>query len=274
MSNSLMKSKGNMFPGPNLYTVNPITGCEFDCFYCYLRRGKHPYPMALAFHPERLDRWGDDKGIIFIGSAGDTFGKNVPQRWIWEVLAHCKLYPLSWYLFLTKYPVRYLEFLKGCYFPPRCFLGCTLETNRTTEAISKAHLPFRRVEEMLALQLYLSGDITLMLSLEPLLRFDLDHYVSQIESIQPHHVYVGGDSKACNLEEPSSLDVMALLERLIDITQVKVKPNLYRLVRKRIRGKDKWDAWMKERGIIYPGMPIEEKAVAEEEESDPQLTFL
>ena len=199
MSNSLMKSKGDMFPDPNLYTVNPITGCGYNCFYCYLSNGNHPRCMDLEYHAERLNRWSDKGAIVFIGSAGDTFGEAVPERWIWEVLAHCKLYPGNFYLFLTKNPAKYLKFLKGGYFPANCFLGCTYETNRTTESISKAPLPYQRIEAMLALHEHLEGNIRLMLSLEPLLRFDLDFYVEQIASVKPHHVYVGGDSQQCNL---------------------------------------------------------------------------
>lgn len=72
-----------------------------------------PYPFAFkpTFHYYRLDdpartKYGKN---IFVCSMADLFGPWVPTEWIAEVFKSCMMAPQHRYLFLTKYPERYLE---------------------------------------------------------------------------------------------------------------------------------------------------------------------
>lgn len=74
---------------------------------------KAPYPFAFTptFHRYRLEeplkkRKGQN---IFVGSMADLFGRWVPTKWIVEVLDICREAPQHNYLFLTKFPERYVE---------------------------------------------------------------------------------------------------------------------------------------------------------------------
>ena len=74
---------------------------------------KAPYPFAFTptFHRYRLEeplkkRKGQN---IFVGSMADLFGRWVPTKWIVEVLDICWEAPQHNYLFLTKFPERYVE---------------------------------------------------------------------------------------------------------------------------------------------------------------------
>lgn len=74
---------------------------------------KAPYPFAFTptFHRYRLDEpLKKQKGQnIFVCSMADLFGRWVPTRWIVEVLDTCRRAPQHNYLFLTKFPERYVE---------------------------------------------------------------------------------------------------------------------------------------------------------------------
>lgn len=74
---------------------------------------KAPYPFAFTptFHRYRLEEpLKKQKGQnIFVGSMSDLFGRWVPTKWIVEVLDICRKVPQHNYLFLTKFPERYVE---------------------------------------------------------------------------------------------------------------------------------------------------------------------
>ena len=70
-----------------------------------------------------------------------------------------------------------------------------------------------------------------MVSIEPIMDFDLDVMVRWIKDIHPKFVSIGADSKGHNLPEPPAWKVERLIEELKKFTEVKVKENLNRIVR-------------------------------------------
>jgi len=131
-------------------TWNPVTGCYHNCPYCYARNitkrfggaDKHigtlhtgtpecklyelryparlkgkiaPYPFYFepTFHRYRLDEPQRIKKPqnIFVCSMADLFGDWVPHEWIKAVFEACKKAPQHRYLFLTKNPKRYEQFI-------------------------------------------------------------------------------------------------------------------------------------------------------------------
>lgn len=108
------------------YTWNPVTGCENNCWYCYVQRlaQRWGYSTKPTFHKDRLKQPLNAKSgrKIFVCSTADLFGKWVPDEWIIQILNIVKQRPDLTFQFLTKNPRRYHSFQ----FPENCWLGCTV----------------------------------------------------------------------------------------------------------------------------------------------------
>ncbi len=218
----LNKSKGNMYPWVT-HTWNAIKGkCPHDCLYCYMKR----YPQKeIRLVESELNFDLGSGSTIFVGSSCDMWAKEVPDWWIDSVLACSRVYPQNTYLFQTKNPARFNDWEND--FPPKVILGITLETNRIAPclAISKAPIPPARMTAMLNIKQ------PKMVSIEPIMNFDVEVLTDWIKQIQPEFVSIGADSKEHHLPEPSGSKVAALIGRLQGITQVKIKDNLKRILR-------------------------------------------
>lgn len=214
----LNKQKGNMYPFVT-HTLNFIKGkCPHDCSYCYMKI--YPQP-ELHFDEKELKVDLGEGNFIFVGSSCDGWSFLVPADWVFAVLGHCRRYPFNRYLFQSKDPSRFLMFLD--FMPPDFVLGTTLETNRDYE-ITQAPTPEARMLAMLSLPMLK------MVSIEPIMDFDLDDMVRWIKDIAPIFVSIGADSKGHKLPEPSEVKTHALIERLRGITKVYIKNNLKRLL--------------------------------------------
>lgn len=260
------KKDSNMFRG--FHTVSPITGCINGCVYCYLRN--YTSNMALCWHAERLDSWGVKPKKVFVGSAGDMWLSQVPARWIEATLTHCKKYREYLFLFMTKHPPRYAYYAKRRRFPRQTILGMSLETNRSIRNISDAMDTSQRVDVMVELNPYLYEGVETLVNLEPLLGFDLGALVEMVNRMDPRWISVGAESLNHNLPEPSSIEVLRLLSDLRTIGDLRVKPNLYRLVKRRL-DPQQWLIWLREHGIESPEAEIGNDVNVPEAE---QLSFL
>ena len=213
----LNKQKGNMYPWVT-HTWNIIKGkCPHDCSYCYMKR----FPQKDM----RIDtkEFTVDLGVhnfIFVGSSCDMWAETVPAMWIEDTLAYCEQFN-NRYLFQSKNPRRFLDYLHQMLNP---VLGTTIETNRWYEGImGKAISPVLRASYMRDI----CGDK--MVSIEPIMDFDLAEMLDYIKAIKPKFVSIGADSGNNHLPEPSPDKLKALIKELQDITTVKIKDNLSRL---------------------------------------------
>ena len=68
-----------------------------------------------------------------------------------------------------------------------------------------------------------------MVSIEPVIDFDLKVFVEWIKEINPGFVAIGADSQGHNLPEPSPEKLRSFIQELIKITHVVEKSNLARL---------------------------------------------
>jgi hypothetical protein len=123
--------------------------------------------------------------------------------------------PCSLFLFLTKNPKRYLEFVE--LFPKNVVLGATLESNREYE-VSKAPSVLERYRSMEGLVFK-----NKLLCIEPIMDFDLGIFVKWIRDIRPSIVYVGYDNYGNSLCEPSRDKTEQLISELRAFTRVKTK---------------------------------------------------
>ena len=216
---------------PWAWTWNPLGGeCTHRCKYCYVpsniaprlkRFGNEKYygkPRLIKSELQCSLKKPDDSKVIFVETCGDLFANNIPSLWIWQVIKYCESYPKNTYLFQSKNPMRFDEFT----FPEKSILGTTLESNKEYN-ISQAPSVVNRY---IAMKQY---KMRKMISLEPLLDFDLKILVRWIREISPEFVSIGADSKNNDLSEPSSNDVKQLIEILKQFTEVKLKKNLKRL---------------------------------------------
>ncbi|MGB3478360.1 MAG: DUF5131 family protein [bacterium] len=223
----LNKQRGNMYPWVT-HTWNPIRGCKHDCVYCYVK-ALRDYDTTPRYVEKCLsDNLGEGK-TIFVCSTGDMFGNWVPPAWIEAVLAYCHRFPHNVYLFQSKNPGRFKEFLN--HFPMHTIFGTTIETNRAIDNCAKllggefkAPQPLMRARAMQKL----GRGYDKMISIEPIMDFDLDRMIDWIHAINPKFVSIGGDSKGHKLPEPSAEKVQRLIAGLGAI-EVKLKSNLRRL---------------------------------------------
>ncbi len=155
--------------------------------------------------------------VIFVSDMGDLFGSFVPDDWIIQVLKHTSHFPEANFLFMTKNPSRYLEFLHQI--PENAILGATIETNMDsilkTDKISQAPPPSERFNALRNLKWERK-----LLSIEPILDFDLETFVKWIEDISPLLVYVGYDNYSHDLNEPSETKTLELIDRISENTLV------------------------------------------------------
>lgn len=237
MPKGLNPPSGNMYPG--FHTANPISGCTARCNYCYNIRGGHPVDMSVQLHLDRLSNWGCDKKI-FIGSAGDMWGKTVKSEWISLVLAHCNIYHQNLYLFQSKNSARFEEFTTK--FPPNTILGTTVETNdlEVYKGISAADPPLKRLSDFSIyhemkddLFIFPNGFPILMISIEPIIKCN-NTFVNQLRSAMPDYISIGADSKNCGLIEPSVDDIIWLVTGCREFTEVRIKDNIWRLLSKNL----------------------------------------
>lgn len=224
----LNKQKGNMYPFVT-HTWNPIRGkCPHDCVYCYMK--VYPQP-EFHFAEKEMETNLGQGNFIFVGSSTDMWAHEAGVDWLLATLKHTCQYPFNRYLFQSKNPSRFLIFIP--FMPSDFILGTTIETNRDYE-VSQAPTPEAR---MLAMR-----DLPQpkMVSIEPIMDFDLDILVQWITGIKPLFVSVGADSKRHNLLEPNPEKTKALIDELQDITKVYIKGNLKRLLGQEMCSRRGW----------------------------------
>ena len=194
-------------------TWNPFKGCRFDCTYCLpsfqlqAKRQKHNcmscYEYIPHFHPERLGKIPSSP-IVFVCGNGDVAFATREQRSaiIASIRDWTRTHPRSHKVFYlqSKRPRCFLPHLDAL--PRSVVLVTTLETNRDAgyKVVStKAPPPSSRYRQFLALD-YPRKIVTV----EPVMDFDVDVFASWIVAINPELVYLGFNSKkAPKLPEPS-----------------------------------------------------------------------
>jgi len=227
----LNKAKGNMY-GFVTHTWNPIKGlCPHQCSYCYMKKMYKRY----KWNPElRLDEkcFNDDLnklGFIFVGSSTDMWSEEISIDWIRKVLNHCMSYD-NQYLFQSKNPDKFLEYRNyhQLSFPEKIIFATTIETDNQ-DIINKFAPNAPSIESRVKAMNKL-GKAKKMVTLEPLMDFDLEQFVFIIETTIPNQVNLGADSGHNSLPEPSADKIHALITELEKFTKVYQKDNLKRLM--------------------------------------------
>jgi DNA repair photolyase len=204
-------------------TWNPVIGCLHSCSYCWARRLAETRLKNLekykdGFVPKLVDKELRKKfhdHFVFVSDMGDLFGEWVPAEWIAKVLAAIKQSPHSTFLFLTKNPRKYKDFIG--LFPDNVVLGVTLESNREY-LVSKAPSPFDRYRNMADIQFE-----NKVVCIEPIMDFDLELFAQWIKEIRPAMIYVGYDNYNNRLTNPSATKTAQLIDQLKAFAKVRTK---------------------------------------------------
>ena len=202
----------------NRKSINFFVGCLHNCTYCkpsfqrqMKRQGKRCeqcYNYVPHDHLERLDKrppktYSDE--FIFFPSASDwTF---IPQDVGDKAIEYMKKYHDRKFLCQTKDPACF-----GFYkFPGNAILGITLETNiaEVAKAVSDAPSPEFRYMAFKSL-----AHANKIVTVEPVLNFNLVILTQWIRDIKPMRVYVGFDNHGCHLDEPSESETLMLIQEL------------------------------------------------------------
>jgi DNA repair photolyase len=202
-------------------TWNPVIGCLHDCGYCWAKK----YALERLYSTEKYKDGFKPKlaenelekrfrnQFVFVSDMGDLFGDWDPEEWIIRVIMATRNSPSSDFLFLTKNPNRFKEFVHLC--RKNILLGATIETNRSND-FSKAPTVAERAKAMIDLQYDHK-----YVSVEPIMDFDLEIFADLIEKIAPIRVAVGYDNWNNHLPEPSLTKTLQLIERLKEFTKVR-----------------------------------------------------
>lgn len=112
-------------------------------------------------------------------------------------------------------------------FPCHSVICTTLETNRYELADRHSRGPsvLARIKEMNDCRIKRK-----VITIEPVMDFDLVEFVDVIRYLKPAQVNIGADSGRNNLPEPGGEKIKKLIEELMPITIVHCKPNLKRLI--------------------------------------------
>ena len=203
-------------------TWNPFKGCLFDCVYCkpsfqlQAKRQKQNcmdcYNYTPHEHPERLDHIPSAGTIFTCGNADISFSHpDYTRRIIDAVKVHNRRCPEKTYYFQSKRPAYFERFLGE--FPAKVILLTTLETNRDDgyREFSKAPVPTERFRQFLGLDFPRK-----VITIEPLMDFDPETFLSWVKVIAPEYVWIGFNSrpKQVRIPEPSKAKVSEFLGML------------------------------------------------------------
>lgn len=238
----LTKSSGNMYEWCSHMHAHIKGACEHKCVYCYAPKGcqdrQDTYSgpayldeneLEVSYAPQK----GEKPRTIFIDHMNDLWSESMRAGDINRVLRHCGQYLMNGYVFQTKNPQRYMEFINELNVLRRwsngVLLGCTVETNRPLTNISMAPHPLNRLVAMT--NLHRSTMLPTFITVEPILDCDPDALADWICLASPQFVNIGADSKHCSLPEPSADKVMRLIKRLQEAgIEIREKRNLDRIL--------------------------------------------
>lgn len=209
---------GKMFPFIT-QTWNPLGGeCLHKCPYCWATALKERYPNLKTKYggeariiDREFKRIASFKAtdFIFVCDMTDLFGYWVSNSLIQQIFEVIKTSPAQ-FLFLTKNPKRYHDLISiGIHIPLNCILGATIESDKDhfiTVPVSSRLEAVADLSEM---------GYPVMLSIEPILKFDYQNFANWLRLIMPKFVAVGYDNYNHGLPEPSleeTLNLIAMLQ--------------------------------------------------------------
>ena len=202
--------------------ISVFRGCGFGCTYCAFRNAlrrsscekcgtfePHAHLEVLNKRPPKTK----EGEFLTIGLTGDiSFASDTTMQ---AIIHYCWLWAKHTFLIQSKDP----SFFLGYEFPENVILGTTIETNCNQIGISKAPSTRSRADAMVRL-----NNCKKMITIEPIMQFDMNTLPLWMRSISPEFIYVGYNSKDdIKLSEPSLEKTQLLIEKLSEFTEVRTK---------------------------------------------------
>lgn len=211
----------------------PFVGCRHNCTYCpssfqaQLKRWakgncRQCYDFAPHTHEERLNQKLPKTAylqFIFTCSSGDI--AFCPDDYLQQIVDRIRNQKDKTFLIQSKNPRTFNRMA----FPDNVILGVTLETSKDVvyEGISKAPKPSCRYKDFLKVR-----HPAKMVTIEPVLDFDIDVMMRWVEDINPCMVWLGYDSRRNHLQEPALEKVKSLYWELgrsgLTVVLKKIRP--------------------------------------------------
>lgn len=203
-------------------TWNPFKGCRFNCnccrptFQAQAKRQKQRcddcYNYTPHYHPERLGKIPSAEIVFVCGNGDISFcDPSYTHQILNSIAHHNQRCPYKQYYFQSRQPEYFEQFIP--YFPSNVILVTTLETNRDKgyATVSKAPIPSERYQQFLDLN-YPRKVVTI----EPVMDFDLDVFTNWITNLAPEYVWLGFNSRPrqVQLPEPSDWKIIAFAQAL------------------------------------------------------------
>ena len=181
------------------------------------------------FYEKNLEKIYGDGKFVFVCDCIDIFHPYIPDWIIRRVLEWIGRCNRAMFLLLTKNPRRFFDFKDEI--PVNVCLGVTVESN-----INYKYGSSPPQDERLKVFADLANDVQLfqyarLISVEPVMGFDLDSFYWNIRFCLPDCVVIGYDNHNSKLVEPYEKDVLKLIGMLEKAGII--------VIRKTIR--EKWD---------------------------------
>jgi len=202
--------------------ISAFRGCGFRCTYCAFRNAlrRSPCEKCRTFEPhahlevlnKRPPKTKEDE-FLTIGLTGDiSFASDTTMQ---AIIHYCWLWAKHTFLIQSKDPAFFHQYK----FPENVILGTTIETNCNQIGISKAPSTHNRADAMIRL-----NNCKKMITIEPIMQFDMNTLPLWMRSISPEFIYVGYNSKDdIKLSEPSLEKTQLFIEKLSEFTEVRTK---------------------------------------------------
>jgi DNA repair photolyase len=226
---SLKKATGDMYTFVD-WVWNPVSGkCRHDCSYCYVKRIAERFKYKQAYPHTVKAEFRTNLGhgnTVFVCSGCDLFATDIPDLWIKTVIDYAHSFKNN-YLFQTKNPERFTSPLLGLS-TERDILCTTIETNQyLPEIMRNAPSPFVRAKYLTAMR---ERGFRTMVTIEPVMDFNLEFMLFMLKRIEPEQVNIGADSGHNGLPEPPAEKIRELITALKTFTRVVEKNNSRRIV--------------------------------------------
>jgi hypothetical protein len=186
---------------------------------------KYGKQRPIRFDKKELKEDLGSGKFIFVGSSCDVMAENIPDEWIKEMFLHTQKFD-NQYLFQSKNPGRFLKWHE--FIHHKSVICTTIESDSFyPEIMRNSPHPMERSIAMNLLSDFYSTYVTI----EPIMDFHLEHFVTMIKRCNAKQVNVGADSQKKNLPEPTKEKILELIYELGKFTVVLQKTNLKRLLK-------------------------------------------